>query len=280
MPKPLKIKSFLPHREVDICRRLREIRLSHQWRQPDLAGELRIPRGRLANYEYARAPVKFPVGYSLCKLLNVSLWWLATGNGPKHPFTPIAPSLLKNTNPKVLFSTVYDNQLSALVEARLKELAATAGVSVEQLDESALVVDRRWLGVSRAESHLENVIELICQFAEQMEDDEKLQFAFALERLTFGRNPLTIEAARKLGLTKTATFGKREDVKDQWPIYKRKIQKAVSDLGAKTALANFLGVELAQLSKWLTDSKKSAREPGAEYTLRMIYWVEHPEFQK
>ena len=279
VPKPLKINSPLPQREMEICQRFREARLELRWKQPDLADELRVPRSRLANYEYAKAPVKFLLGYTFCKLLNISLRWLATGKMPKQPFTPIAPSLLNEINVKSQFSAVYDGRLSSLVEARLKELAKDAGVTVESLGKHQLVIDQRRLGVSAAESHLYNVVELIQQFATAMTDDEKLAFAFKLEResFAFSRELTKIEA--KYGLTKKATYGKNDGVINHWQESKRQIQKAVFKPGSKSKLAKYLRVDLTQLSKWLTDSK-AAREPGAEYTLKMIHWVEHPELQK
>jgi transcriptional regulator with XRE-family HTH domain len=80
-------------------------------------------------------------------------------------------------------------------------------------------------------------------------------------------------------LTNPAISAKLAGVKNQWTELKRRIQKAACNPGTKTTLANFLRVDLTQLSKWLTDSK-SAREPGADYTLKMLHWVEQIERQK
>ena len=279
VPKVLKINSPLPQREMEICQRFREARLALRWKQPDLADELRVPRSRLANYEYAKAPVKFLLGYAFCKLLNISLRWLATGKMPKQPFTPIAPSLLNEINTKSQFSAIYDGRISSLVEARLKELANDAGVPIESLGKNQLVIDQRRLGVSAAESHLYNVVELIQQFAADMADDEKLAFAFKLERESFAFGLELPQIRVKYNLSNKATSAKNEGVKNQWQELKRRIQKAVSKPGSKSTLAKFLGVDLTQLSKWLTDSK-AAREPGAEYTLQMLRWVTEQERQK
>ena len=65
-------------------------------------------------------------------------------------------------------------------------------------------------------------------------------------------------------------------VKAQWPLLKSRLQKSTQIAGSKTKLAKFLGVKLASVSQWLTDSE-SAREPGAETTLRMLRWVEQQE---
>jgi hypothetical protein len=68
-------------------------------------------------------------------------------------------------------------------------------------------------------------------------------------------------------------------VKGQWPGLKRKLQEATAHPGSKSKLAKFLKVDLSRVSQWLSDAK-GAREPGAEYALQMLYWVEHPECQK
>src|ERR1700677_645739 len=94
MSRTKRDKGILSSREKAICFRLREARLSFKWGQPDLAKELSIPKSRLASYEYGRAPVRFSVGFSVCKLFNLSLLWLAKGNLPMRPFTPIVSSLL------------------------------------------------------------------------------------------------------------------------------------------------------------------------------------------
>jgi len=59
---------------------------------------------------------------------------------------------------------------------------------------------------------------------------------------------------------------------------KARLQKATQATGSKTRLAEFLGVKLSNVSLWLMDdSRKSAREPGAETALRMLRWVEQQE---
>jgi len=68
------------------------------------------------------------------------------------------------------------------------------------------------------------------------------------------------------------------EVKAQWPLLKKRLQKAAKPPGLKSKLAEFLGVKLASVSQWLSDSD-SQREPGAETTLQMLKWVELQEQQ-
>ncbi len=83
----------------------------------------------------------------------------------------------------------------------------------------------------------------------------------------------------KLDLTETLTQSNIADVKPLWPALKRRLQSATSETGKKTELAKFLKLDLTRVSQWLTDSK-SSREPGAEYALQMLHWVEQQERQK
>jgi hypothetical protein len=55
-----------------------------------------------------------------------------------------------------------------------------------------------------------------------------------------------------------------------------RLNKATSERGKKTALANFLGVSLAMVSQWLSGK----REPGGETTLKLLHWVEQQERKK
>ncbi|HAO80204.1 MAG TPA: hypothetical protein DCQ92_14795, partial [Verrucomicrobia subdivision 3 bacterium] len=89
------------------------------------------------------------------------------------------------------------------------------------------------------------------------------------------QNPISEE----LNLTNAAISDKGDGVKSEWLKLKKKIQAVTANAGSKSKLADFLCVDLTQLSKWLTDSD-SAREPGADYTLRMQAWVNDPKRQK
>ncbi|NOS68664.1 MAG: helix-turn-helix domain-containing protein [Verrucomicrobia bacterium] len=66
------------------------------------------------------------------------------------------------------------------------------------------------------------------------------------------------------------------EVKAQWPLLKKKLQLATKPDGAKTKLADFLGVKIASVSQWLSESK-SKREPSAEYALQMQEWLRRPQ---
>jgi transcriptional regulator with XRE-family HTH domain len=99
-----------------------------------------------------------------------------------------------------------------------------------------------------------------------------------LARLLVGAG-ISVAENTKQDLTDAATSDKPSGVKSEWFKLKKKIQAATAEAGGKSKLADFLRVDLTQLSKWLTDSD-SAREPGADYTLKMLSWVSDPKRQK
>jgi hypothetical protein len=90
------------------------------------------------------------------------------------------------------------------------------------------------------------------------------------------RPEIAEETAEKKLLTCVHASVKPSEVKAHWPLLKRRLQQATAESGEKSRLAEFLKVKLASVSQWLTDSD-NAREPGAETTLRMLYWVEQEE---
>ena len=123
---------------------------------------------------------------------------------------------------------------------------------------------------SASEEFVKKVMEMeieIEQFAEKLRDDIEL------------RQKARLRILQNEGLTDKTSDDKTVGVKSEWFKLKKKIQAATADAGGKSKLADFLRVDLTQLSKWLTDSD-SAREPGADYTLRMQAWVNDPKRQK
>ena len=70
---------------------------------------------------------------------------------------------------------------------------------------------------------------------------------------------------------------KLNPVKPQLPKLLGRLRRATQEKGKKTELADFLGVKLASVSQWLSESPDVKREPGGEITLKMLYWVERQE---
>ena len=106
----------------------------------------------------------------------------------------------------------------------------------------------------------------------QSSSDEFLQ-SHVEEVSSFGKlelNPIKNE------LTNTSIRGKQVEVKSQLPSLLDRLNRATSETGKISALADFLGAPLASVSRWLSGK----REPGGEITLKMLKWVEQQERQK
>ena len=91
-----------------------------------------------------------------------------------------------------------------------------------------------------------------------------------------------ITTPKKTELTDAATYGKLSAVKAQLPSLLDRLNRATSESGKMSELADYLGkvtgksVPLASVSRWLSGK----REPGGEITLMLLHWVERQERQK
>jgi transcriptional regulator with XRE-family HTH domain len=119
MPKK---SGLVTQREADIGRRVQRVREHINWPQPAFAAELDISRDRLASVEYARTPLRYPVGYRLCVVFDINPAWLADGVGDMKS-TLVLPDLpMPEEFPaKSMFSRVYDQTTGAKNAKPIKE---------------------------------------------------------------------------------------------------------------------------------------------------------------
>ncbi|MBE0545167.1 MAG: hypothetical protein IH623_27840 [Verrucomicrobia bacterium] len=262
----------------------------------------------LSSYEGGRSQLNYRSAYQILSrfpLLNPE--WLA-GVRPdlmeaESYITYPAPEEL-DYGPRTLFSLVFtevlhprllDSRAAWLTEAQpsfpLFRLSMdTAGrLRAEELVRLWL---RRWLAYlpdEKLNDYLDGLKRqaetLLKRFLESSGDSaldfhERVQQRIAeVKRLHFALEAALVRGeGQKKSLTETSGsfIGDDVKVKPQWPELKRRLQKATAAIGAKTTLAKVLDVDPTQISQWLSESK-SAREPGAEYTLQMLRWVELQE---
>jgi len=287
-------------RESAIAARLLEAR--EQWRleQTEVASKAGLTRDQWQNIERGRTPIRYASAFQLRESMGLSLDWLAgmptamsaldckawpkigaNSRLNKAIFSDVAMELLNHAdrgiglsrNPAIpldfpraiteraewadFFATYISQRLAMVVPNKVGELG-------HELLEA----------INRASSQFENSPAMAKHFFEQIS-----------EYLEWQRNHPT-DASSGTGenvLTYSAIQSKSSDVKpkDLWPMLKKRLQKATAETtGAKTALADFLGVELSRVSQWLSDSKKTMREPGAEYALLMQAWLALPESKR
>jgi len=204
---------------------------------------------------------------------------------------PIGESIAKN-NPAMA------DESSPISQADLLKLVTETLAGKEGLTGTEDITNRLLLGSylkMRADEWIASVpLGHVYEFVEQLSQDA-LRFMRSFpkenprtidsrwEKLTWERVKeanakkylLALKASIK-PLTHVIASDNNKDVKAQWPLLKARLQKATSEKGSKSRLAEFLGLPLSSVSLWLSDSK-SAREPGAETALRMLYWVERRE---
>lgn len=297
MPRP---NQSLPQREREICDRVAYIRKEiAKWSQPDLTKAAGITHHQLAGIEYKRSPLRYSIAIFLCHHFNVSQRWLALGVLPIQPRYDIRMDYSVMVKPNSLFSEVFDGWLDEGTKrielAWIKELGEGKFRSgnFNELNLQVLQMPER----AYANGAMRSAISLVGQMSSWLPDDLKLFYSdciFNADRAFRSKYAKQIASvlppserdefqkscnSAKSDLTNASTFGSIATVKELWPALKKRLQSATAETGKKSELAEFLGVDLTMVSRWLAD-KKSAREPGAEYTLQLLHWVEQQERQK
>jgi hypothetical protein len=110
----------------------------------------------------------------------------------------------------------------------------------------------------------------------QSASDEFLQ-SHAQEIASFDSLELNPE---KPELTNDSPKGNTVGVKSELEMLMARVKRQAAKPGAKAKLARFLDVAPARITEWLNDNPEMRKEPGGNYTLRLLRWVEQQERQK
>jgi transcriptional regulator with XRE-family HTH domain len=289
VPKP---SGKMNERERAVCARVKLAREDIKWPQSDFAQKIGLTKDKFASIEYGRTPLRYKTGVDLCEVFGVSAEWLIAEQGPMHGGTPV---LWEVEFPfehygKKLFTEVYD--LSPDIFRHTERIFGlvldrpTPGFNAEAY---LIAKVSRWFKRMkfRTPAEAEHFARTVDDRAEQMLLElhhsgrasqarlSKIKAEHAAVKRKTGQSGQTkeltdsSEPVRSIGDVK---------IKPQWPELKQRLQKATEAIGAKPALAKVLNVDPTQISQWLSESK-SAREPGGDYALRMLKWVELQERQ-
>lgn len=233
-----------------MCGRFRAFREMLQIPRAAFAVSVGFGTERIASYEAARAPLKYEVFRAASSRYFLNPQWLAAAVGSPKLWGPFDDSPFANQiPPRALFTEVYD-------EFIVEELA-------------------------RGQQELANLEKRHRSPSEPIKL-ELLDYCVKLEALAIRiRNALNARIDRPelsaLGknilLTGFAASGKLPRVKSQLKDLLARANRLTSVPGAKTALADSLGVPLTSLSRWLSGE----RGPGGETTLRLLAWVQAQE---
>jgi transcriptional regulator with XRE-family HTH domain len=266
----------LPSSELEICNRLRVLLEREHWPQRLLGESIGQTRDHIANQAYGRVRVRFTTALRVCAFLNRSLRWLATGKKPYRLHTTIAPSLLAKIKPNEYLSTAYSEVLGRLYEERINELAKDCRVTVEELDEFPDLKDFRPLGMTEADKIWETSKLTIDSLVSQMPDDAKRAVADDfVHRALFilAQSQGVKNLSLKNGLLSITESRNSSAVKSEVQKLMRRVATATESFGKKAELARHLDVAPARINEWL----RGENEPGGDYTLRLLHWVQQQE---
>jgi hypothetical protein len=280
----------LPESEASICARL------VIYRQ-----RIKLPRRIFAQFsgndpsvitriELGRVPLKMDVALNIFRAFNINPCWLAEGTSPMSIGLNLAKIRESEIAKDALFSEVFASQWKKSLAHQVETIQSSpaykyggyyypTGAEGRVMAEELLTSEVRcWIeSVSNAQfNKLVNNIRFAALGI--IEDREcRHETSGALKSRISQMNKVRERMIeRRRYLTNVIVSDNNKDVKAQWPLLKARLQKSTTEKGSKSRLAEFLGLPLSSVSLWLSDSK-SAREPGAETALRMLYWVEHRE---
>jgi transcriptional regulator with XRE-family HTH domain len=118
-------KTPIPRRELKVLKRLREAREHLDLDQGSFARQVGISRGRLANYEYGKAPLPCELAFRICNQFIIGERWLATGDGPLRQLMFLELASKRLAPYGMPFGEAYDNFYADVAEKEAKELDST-----------------------------------------------------------------------------------------------------------------------------------------------------------
>lgn len=277
----------LPDRELQIARRLRQVRDSLRLTQTEFAEQIGIRRERLASYEEGRVPLRYDIALRLCHQFITSEKWLSTGQGnPRLLVDLLLDPIAAKIPADRAFSKAFDEAFALRYEERIDQ-CEKAGVLPFVLapDDSWTRIENLFRGIING--WLEELPEiergtfLISLLEDAKQKMRRRPFAawpdFCRNRAakqgtpqisaTQGNNPSKKELADSL------QYDKLQSVKFDWKWQRERLNRLTATRGAKSALAGRLGVPLSSLSLWLSGE----REPGVKIAFRLLAWADERE---
>jgi DNA-binding transcriptional regulator YiaG len=249
--------------ERAICSRFGQLRRGLKLSQRNFAASLAINRDMVASIEYGRTPLRFDIGLSAAVLTGCSVAWLAEGISPKLGPLPSA-DLIHSSLDDWLFSEVWKQYLKRSMEAK-------GGDKAKHSNTEDQVSGKIFHG------HLNEELSGILKFLPvEFHENFYLHISKAGHDFVAFNLPGIVESRSGFGknrqnqLTITSLKSNNADVKSQIRKLIERVKRKASKPGAKAELAKRLDVAPARVSEWLSGKK----EPGGEYTLRLLNWVE------
>jgi transcriptional regulator with XRE-family HTH domain len=278
--------------ERAICARLKSFRERIGWNRNSFAAQIALTHARLVSIEHALTPLSYEVAWKIKEVFGLSLMWLVDGNYPPNERDVGRwPDPKTLNNPRELLSEVEKEMWAKIdPDAELKRSNKNKKEDIFNPGAAALAVSLKedivnWMARIPEDKAFEFYQELL-KFAGDYLDgcpaESEIKIALRERALKWDEmrdeinRRLRHRMNKKIAVDKVGVSANNEGVKHSLPNLLDRLEKATQEHGKKSELANFLGVELVSVSKWLS----GAREPGGETTLKMLTWVEQQERQK
>ena len=267
--------------------------------QAQFAALVGLKHAAYAGFEYDRTQLNYHAAWKILGFFwNLNPIWLAEGTGKMlepRDFTFPRPEQC-GAGQRALFSRVFEDSLRPrLLKAKVLTIVnpgfpvrcfpfgATALGILNNKERFGELLSA-WLAELPGSKVAEFLDELFLRgaqiYARYPRDKDKRAVEKRKDKMyqieKERRFPTSGLAVENPDLTNPATSAKHLEVKLQLPNLLDRLNRATKETGKMSALADFLGVPLASVSRWLAGK----REPGGEITLKLLRWVEQQERQK
>jgi hypothetical protein len=201
--------------------------------------------------------------------------WLADEKGLAHGCIVISNETKHLMAQCRLFSEAYDKYLKpvtvrgvleSVIEAQAPKLAKV-GITLE--------IGGRSYGAFSADEFAAILAKNLKSKMESMPPEMRIQFRNHILQAAG-----SFDFGEKSGLTASSPKSKNSDVKSELEKLMARVKRQSERPGAKSALAKFLDVAPARITEWLHIDPEMRKEPGGNYTLQLLKWVEQQEHQK
>lgn len=247
-----------------------------------MAAELGIKATRLSSYEHAAVPVPYSIASKFANITGMNIAWLVEGQGDPHDQIEIGPEIEARIATRALLSDAYDRHIKPALNAFGQEEPTNFEKYVARAKDLGYSVKPiRSIGLLSKDAVASQVSKVVAAYLNKLPPHMYQPLATRIQstaRDFVAKNTGGAKAQNKT-LTNCSTSNIDTDVTDRWAKLKKQLQEATARKGMKTRLAKHLGVDLTRISQWLAPSD-DAREPGADYTLQMLAWLNDLKHQQ
>ncbi len=229
------------------------------------------------------AAVPYYAGKAVCRAFDVNQRWLATGQSPRHPYVDLDTELKAEVPVKALFTEGFEDYLQKPMLEWLRLFASAISVRPEDLTDD----DAVWLRVGGQVKDAADVFERLIGIGVS----GMIHYIPARLRLPFVRAMCaTIEKFKEEHAAEIDAWWEEFDrefeaeeksavdilsnqlnspnmVKTVDELLENVKSKTTGQHGAKTALADTLGITPQQLNDWLTQRSK----PSGAHVLQLLH---------